>query len=313
MKIKGVLTPSTKNVQKAPQEESAFGLELARQLVTYHMKRRLAMTNIPRELRTIIRRILGVPEQKDTSSENLLLERRKMCHLCPTDTVTSNEISILEVDQQIDCTFDRLSTCLGHQSVVDEAPDAESMLMEPDVNDPSFEPDPEDYDSSDSVDNVDDKEGNKSLLNNIPDILDDECPKRKRSTKYDIKERERRVLCRKKKENGKWKYNVLKEPRILREACNCKLSMNEKSVLICRETRENDRNIIFKQFWQYTWAEKKMFIKTHVLVESTSRKRRINDMSRRSYSNKSFLDKARLRVCKTMLMGQEFSRNPSPK
>nr|CAH7722703.1 unnamed protein product [Callosobruchus chinensis] len=102
------------------------------------------------------------------------------------DTVTSNEISILEVDQQIDCTFDRLSTCLGHQSVVDEAPDAESMLMEPDVNDPSFEPDPEDYDSSDSVDNVDDEEGNKSLLNNIPDILDDECPKRKRSTKYDV-------------------------------------------------------------------------------------------------------------------------------
>nr|CAI5862673.1 unnamed protein product [Callosobruchus analis] len=48
------------------------------------MKRRLAMTNIPRELRTIIGRILGVPEQKETSNENLLLEKRKMCHLCPS-------------------------------------------------------------------------------------------------------------------------------------------------------------------------------------------------------------------------------------
>nr|CAI5867018.1 unnamed protein product [Callosobruchus analis] len=56
-------------------------------------------------------------------------------------TSSSEKQELREMNQQIDCTFDRLSTCLGHQYVVDQAPVAESMLMEPDVNDPSFEPD----------------------------------------------------------------------------------------------------------------------------------------------------------------------------
>ncbi|KAK9694842.1 hypothetical protein QE152_g33252 [Popillia japonica] len=56
------------------------------QLVEDHMRRPLTMTVIPRELRTtIIGRILGVPDpQEEAGKDDLNLEKRKLCHLCPS-------------------------------------------------------------------------------------------------------------------------------------------------------------------------------------------------------------------------------------
>lgn len=44
-------------------EKSIFSLQLANQLVQNHMKRRFAVTHIPREIRSIIGRILGLTEE----------------------------------------------------------------------------------------------------------------------------------------------------------------------------------------------------------------------------------------------------------
>ncbi|XP_053945497.1 uncharacterized protein LOC128854987 [Anastrepha ludens] len=55
---------------------------LAMQLVEDHMKRRITMMNITREIRTMIRRILRVPEEQPTNDEtNLILQKRKICHI----------------------------------------------------------------------------------------------------------------------------------------------------------------------------------------------------------------------------------------
>ncbi|KAK9744972.1 Transposase IS4 [Popillia japonica] len=69
------------------KEKSVFGMRLAMQLVEDHMRRRrrLTMTVIPRELRTTIGRILGVPDpQEEAGKDDLILEKRKICHLCPS-------------------------------------------------------------------------------------------------------------------------------------------------------------------------------------------------------------------------------------
>lgn len=152
------------------------------------------------------------------------------------------------------------------------------------------------------------------LYNQLPqkDITDDSL-KRTRSTKYavdkktwaDNKNRGNRErgesYLGKKKENGTWKYNLLKQPRTLQVSCNCKLSKN-KSTLQCRKLEEVERNDIFKRFWEFTWKEKKVFVKSHVSVYQTVRKRSDNENSRRSYSNKFYLGRQRFRVCKTMFL-----------
>lgn len=89
----------------------------------------------------------------------------------------------------------------------------------------------------------------------------------------------------KKKENGKWRYDLLKEPRSMKGTCNCKLSRNEKSALMCSDINENERKKIFEDCWKCTWSEKKMFVKNHVCIQEKSRKRSLYEVSTRTFSN----------------------------
>lgn len=101
----------------------------------------------------------------------------------------------------------------------------------------------------------------------------DESPKRRRSSKYKVKKnnwQRNKNRCNrengksytgKKKNNGKWQYNLVKEPRTIKQACFCILSGKERSALKCRDITEDERQTIFKSFWQITWPEKKMFVK----------------------------------------------------
>lgn len=142
----------------------------------------------------------------------------------------------------------------------------------------------------------------------------DESPKRRRSSKYKVRKnnwQKNKNRCNreqgksymgKKKQNGKWDYKLVKEPRNIKQACFCILSGREKSALKCREIGEDERQIIFKTFWQITWPEKKMFVRNHVLVKPTKRKRGSNDVSRRDCSNEFYLGRARKRVCKMMFL-----------
>ncbi|CAH1966651.1 unnamed protein product [Acanthoscelides obtectus] len=217
-------------------------------------------------------------------------EVRMMMEDASDEAVAPIQLSIVEIGQR-DSIFDEIPSCSGVQSTI-----IENLTVE-------------DCESSDL------DESDHTPCTKLSDkILEDEGPRRKRSTKYEVNknkwhENKNRIkrekgesYVGKKKENGMWKYDILKEPRSLEDVCRCKLSNNQKSVLKCRELTENERKNIFKEFWQYTWAEKRVFVKNHVSINYTIRKRGIRDVSRRSYSNRFFLGKDRLRVCRTMFL-----------
>lgn len=176
-------------------------------------------------------------------------------------------------------------------------------------------------DVDDPVNKVDGEENEGLGSNNTniddrvhKDHLQDESLKRKRSSKYKVSKtkwaananqlnREMgKSYTGKKKENGVWRYDLPKEPRMLKVTCNCKLSRNKNSKLQCQLLNEDTRQKIFKQFWNYTWKEKKVFIKSHVWVHQTDRKRGEKEVSRRRFSNKFYLGRDRLRVCKKMFL-----------
>lgn len=186
----------------------------------------------------------------------------------------------------------------------------ENMNITDNEKDPDFLLNSENSDNSDSSENISDLQNDK--LN--ADDPQDEIPKIKRSTKYEINKnrwkknvnslnREKGNSYKgKKKENGKWRYDLLKEAKSIKGICNCKLSQNKNSVLMCTKITEHERRQIFEEFWRYTWAEKKMFIRNHVNVKKTSRKRGLNEESRRTYSNEFFFGSSRMRICKTMFL-----------
>ncbi|KAK5643020.1 hypothetical protein RI129_009187 [Pyrocoelia pectoralis] len=73
-----------------------------------------------------------------------------------------------------------------------------------------------------------------------------------------------------------------KKSKELKAKCDCTLSKTEKSKLQCGRPPEEEREEIFRQFWSYSWKEKKVFVKSCVLIKPTTRKRGTEDVSRRS-------------------------------
>lgn len=58
----------------------------------------------------------------------------------------------------------------------------------------------------------------------------------------------------------KWNYGAQKSQRELRPRCNCRNSeINSK--IKCGEFSSHDRESIFKNFWDLSWAEKKVTVK----------------------------------------------------
>lgn len=64
------------------KEKSVFAKSLASSLVRDHMKRRLQIPQLPRELRFVIARILQIPAENTPQVGDLLLQKRKACFLC---------------------------------------------------------------------------------------------------------------------------------------------------------------------------------------------------------------------------------------
>ena len=54
--------------------------------------------------------------------------------------------------------------------------------------------------------------------------------------------------------NGKWSYDIEREPRELKERCRC---IARNGVLKCSQITEQQRKVIFKYFWALSWGEKK--------------------------------------------------------
>lgn len=133
---------------------------------------------------------------------------------------------------------------------------------ESDEGDPLYEFSGEENESLSSNDTRIDNQVHK-------DDLQDDKLKQKRSTKYKVDKNKWNVntnrfnrekgksYAGKKQENGVWKYDLVKGPRMLKINCNCKLSKNKNYKLQCRQLEEDTRKEIFEQFWNYTWKEKK--------------------------------------------------------
>lgn len=103
--------------------------------------------------------------------------------------------------------------------------------------------------------------------NEIRSILN----KRKRKNRHQVEteewavnknksERERgKTYLDKKYIDGKWKYDIRKQGKSLKEKCSCE--RGETSVIKCGSISEEDREKIFHKFWKMSWEKKKVLAK----------------------------------------------------
>lgn len=125
-------------------------------------------------------------------------------------------------------------------------------------------------------------------------------------TKINQKNREKgKSYFGKKKADNKWKYSEQKPERTIKERCKCKLSLKGGTKLECSKLSQEERQKIFKKFWNLDWKEKKVFVKTTSICKETERKRGNSSSSRRKNSVELYLSNScgdRYRVCKTMFL-----------
>ncbi|CAG9840695.1 unnamed protein product [Diabrotica balteata] len=105
---------------------------------------------------------------------------------------------------------------------------------------------------------------------------------------------------------GKWKYDIKREAKKMKEPCNCKASLKGKS-LKCRMFSEEERKQIFNAFWSdMGWKERKMYVS--LLIDSKAPQRNRNRTteckSRRNETLVYYLkiNEERQRVCKQMFL-----------
>lgn len=113
----------------------------------------------------------------------------------------------------------------------------------------------------------------------------------------------KRYLGRNKKD-GKWNYDIEKEPREMKRRCRC--IAKEKSSFKCTTISEEVRKDIFSNFWNLTWGEKKVLVDSMITAVPTKRHRDRKDssVSRREQSLLYYLrvNDQNIRVCKTMFL-----------
>ncbi|CAH2004694.1 unnamed protein product [Acanthoscelides obtectus] len=123
----------------------------------------------------------------------------------------------------------------------------------------------------------------------------------------------------KKSDDGKIKQNCMKTSRSVKERCSHTLcgKKSERSFL-CNMVSENDRQRIFKKFWNFSsWPEKKAFVKGLTSTRDVRRRRKdANNNSKKKEGHDIFLPKCngeRVRVCRrffinTLDLGEDTFR-----
>lgn len=104
--------------------------------------------------------------------------------------------------------------------------------------------------------------------------------------------------------NEKWNYKEAKTSRKMKNRCTC--IQRENGKIKCASITEDERNGIFKAFWNLTWGEKKTYINNLVVSLPTKRyrDRRNADVSKRLQSLIYYLrvKDNNIRVCRTMFL-----------
>lgn len=96
------------------KEKSHFAKQLAKQLVQAHMKRRMINVHVPREIRNSISRILDVTTEQTAELDKFVLEKRKICHLCPSKKRRMTKYLCLECRKPVclQCTKPVCAQCI---------------------------------------------------------------------------------------------------------------------------------------------------------------------------------------------------------
>lgn len=107
----------------------------------------------------------------------------------------------------------------------------------------------------------------------------------------------------KQKESDIWNYEKIKEPRAIKQRCKCK---SDASTIKCAQINDEERQKIFKQFWQMDWNAKKVYVNTLIqtTAPSRSRNRKVSNESRRSVTLQYHLkvQNKYIRVCRTFFL-----------
>ncbi|CAG9787394.1 unnamed protein product [Diatraea saccharalis] len=92
------------------------------------------------------------------------------------------------------------------------------------------------------------------------------------------------------KDAGIWNYNISKKESNVKPRCNCKLS-NKTTKLECAKLTEEERTDIFEEFWRMSWKEKKIYVRSLVVVKPKARSRANESESKRKNSLELYLKK----------------------
>lgn len=105
----------------------------------------------------------------------------------------------------------------------------------------------------------------------------------------------------KRKEGAVWNYDKVKNARSLKQRCDC-VDKGSGYIKKCGQITESIRHDLFKEFWQMSWGERKLYVKSLVYSISPKRPRhRVTEtMSKRSQSLQYHLkvNNNNLRVCR---------------
>lgn len=211
-------------------------------------------------------------------------------------------------------------SCCNMQDIL-EIPSSSKEIRN-DLDDQSTTEENNKYDNPDagelSNNNKSDSDNN-SLSNNENENNE---PKKKRKKKHlvskntwkqkvnEINREKGKNYNGRKKINGVW-TEIAKPGRSLGPRCECKLSKltnKTKTSLECQKLGEDDRQEIFKMFWeQMNWEQRKTFVYLSVKNAPTKRhrNRKEENKSRREYSSEYNLkkrDDSTIRVCKKMYL-----------
>ncbi|XP_072378606.1 uncharacterized protein [Diabrotica undecimpunctata] len=108
---------------------------------------------------------------------------------------------------------------------------------------------------------------------------------------------------RQKKEDY-YNYMKPKEARSIKPRCTCKIG--KYSTLKCETIDENSRKDIFKQFWSFTWGEKKTLVNEWVTTIETMRPRNRNTKEITKRANTFIyhlkVNNEKVKVCRTMFL-----------
>jgi hypothetical protein len=73
----------------------------------------------------------------------------------------------------------------------------------------------------------------------------------------------------KKRVNGKYRLSETKAPRVMGPPCSCKPGKRRRS-FFCSDFNENDRAVLFKNFWSMDWAQRKVYVAMSVKARTVS-------------------------------------------